>query len=221
MTAPAEPDDRAPTGAQPGQGRMAGRRAAARAASLDGAKASAGYHRSSAESAASRVPLTAVLERCGVLHDLRRSGRKLLGCCPLHHGTNRRQFVVNPKASTWYRFGNCHRGGGTLQFVAEKEGVSVPDAARLVAEWFALVPNPTQRRPLMASKPTHKVLAVTDRVSKDKKAKFFYTRIGAGWPIKNGAGLSLQLDAMPINGRLVVLEIGEDDGTTENGKAER
>lgn len=61
------------------------------------------------------------------------------------------------------------------------------------------------------SKPTHKVLTATERPDGTNATKAFYTRIGAGWPIKNGTGISIQLDALPVNGRLIVLEISEDE----------
>jgi hypothetical protein len=35
--------------------------------------------------------------------------------------------------------------------------------------------------------------------------KGFFIRIGAAWPIKDGTGFSLQLDALPVNGRIVLL----------------
>lgn len=36
----------------------------------------------------------------------------------------------------------------------------------------------------------------------DKKA--FWTRIGAAWDHKDGKGLTLQLDMVPINGRIIL-----------------
>ena len=214
------------TGAALGQGRGARAPAAASAASLDGARFSAGQARARDEDRSrvvsfdclrDLVPLSAVLARYGLLSSLRRSGSQLKGCCPLHDGTSRRQFVVNVESNTWYCFGSCQAGGGTLEFVAAMERVSLVRAGELVARWFALpsqLRHHQQRRPPMSIRPTHKVLAVTERRTGDD-TKSYYTKIGVAFPIKNGAGLSLQMDALPLNGRLIVLEITDDEAPDE------
>lgn len=51
--------------------------------------------------------------------------------------------------------------------------------------------------------PTHTVYTV--REGKTEEDKGFFTRIGAAWTIKDGTGLSIALDALPVNGRIVVL----------------
>ena len=38
----------------------------------------------------------------------------------------------------------------------------------------------------------------------NKGEKGFWTKVGAAWPHKDGKGLSLQLDVMPMNGRIVL-----------------
>lgn len=40
---------------------------------------------------------------------------------------------------------------------------------------------------------------------KKKGEREFFTRIGAAWSHKSGKGMTLQLDAMPLDGRIVVL----------------
>jgi hypothetical protein len=45
-----------------------------------------------------------------------------------------------------------------------------------------------------------------------------WTRIGAAFPHKEGLGFSIELQAFPIDGRLVVLPPDTDDGTRQNGK---
>lgn len=39
--------------------------------------------------------------------------------------------------------------------------------------------------------------------------KAFWTRIGAAWPHKDAKGMTLQLDMLPINGRIVLREPSE------------
>jgi hypothetical protein len=58
--------------------------------------------------------------------------------------------------------------------------------------------------------PTHRLY----RVVGDGKTAI-WTRIGAAWPNKDGLGFSLQCDAVPLQGRLVLRTI------TERPEAER
>lgn len=49
---------------------------------------------------------------------------------------------------------------------------------------------------------------------RDQKA--FWTRVGAAWDHKDGEGLTLQLDLVPINGRIVLRAPQADkDGSSE------
>ena len=82
------------------------------------------------------VAIEQVLERYGV--SLKRSGRQLAGCCPVHGGSNPRAFVVSPQKNAWRCFGDCNRGGSVIDLVAELERVSLNEAARLLIDWFAL-----------------------------------------------------------------------------------
>ena len=47
--------------------------------------------------------------------------------------------------------------------------------------------------------PTH--IAYQKRMQGDKA---FFNRIGAAWPTKSGTGFSIQLDAVPLDGRIVL-----------------
>ena len=97
------------------------------------------------------VPLAAVLEKYGVLHELKRIGASHKGCCPIHNGSNRRQFVCDLQKNVWKCFSpHCDRGGGVLEFVAAMERVDLLESARLIAGWFAVgtsthKPKPPQR----------------------------------------------------------------------------
>lgn len=62
----------------------------------------------------------------------------------------------------------------------------------------------------MGNRPTHKVLSVSERQD-GTGSKPFFTRIGSAWPIKNGAGLAIELDALPIGSRIVVMEFDKTD----------
>ena len=47
-----------------------------------------------------------------------------------------------------------------------------------------------------------------------KGEKGFWTKVGAAWPHRDGKGLSLQLDVLPVNGRIVLRQpsISNGDG---------
>ncbi len=53
------------------------------------------------------------------------------------------------------------------------------------------------------SNPTLLAYAVKDR-GRNKKA--IWTRVGAAWPHESGKGFTIQLDAIPIDGRLILTE---------------
>ncbi len=55
----------------------------------------------------------------------------------------------------------------------------------------------------MSNKPTLYVYAVKDR---GRNQKAIWTRIGAAWPHDNGAGLTVLLDFLPVEPRIVLVE---------------
>jgi len=59
-------------------------------------------------------------------------------------------------------------------------------------------------------RPTHIIWQVVGEGDKGR-----WIRVGAGWPNKDGKGLTLRLDAYPVAGRTVLREItqrNEEDG---------
>jgi hypothetical protein len=48
-----------------------------------------------------------------------------------------------------------------------------------------------------------------------------WTRIGAAWPHEQGAGLTLLLDALPRDGRIILLERDEQDDERLDNEAQR
>jgi hypothetical protein len=170
------------------------------------------------------VPLIAILSRYGLDGEFRRVGASLRGACPIHKGSNKRQFVIDPNASTWRCFGDCNRGGASLEFVAEIERVGIREAAVLIAQWFAIAmprrleqPQP-RRKTVSGGKPSHKAYVVEDREG-DEDDKGFWTRIGSAWPHKDGKGLNVVLAALPANGRLVLREYTDEDAAEDEKKA--
>ena len=64
--------------------------------------------------------------------ELKRRGSNLFGLCPFH-GEKTASFSVNPTKGIYYCFG-CHKGGGSVNFMMEIEGLSYPDAVRALAK---------------------------------------------------------------------------------------
>ena len=91
------------------------------------------------------ITIEMVLERYGVLSELKKSGRNLAGRCPIHRGSNPRQFSVNPAKNIWNCFGDCKAGGNVLDFVAmmefgDQDPESIRKAALLLKDWFMFDP---------------------------------------------------------------------------------
>ena len=171
-----------------------------------------------------QVPLTAILEKLGLMSGLRRVGKHALsGSCPLCGCKSRKAFSIslNRTPQLWRCFDPGHdRGGDALAFIAEHERVDIKEAAALIAGWFAIagrqVPQNQRvkiRRTTVTesnpNRPTHKVYSA----SKREGQKDFLTRIGSAWPfqMKDGkSGLNIQLTALPVGDRLVCFEYDEE-----------
>jgi DNA primase len=82
-----------------------------------------------------------VLEHYGIFDQFKRSGDSLSGPCPLHKGSNPTQFRISTSKNIWNCFSECKHGGNTLDFIAEKEKISIHAAALKAVEWFNLDPS--------------------------------------------------------------------------------
>ena len=69
----------------------------------------------------------------------------------------------------------------------------------------------------MSNKPTLYAYAVKDR---GRKQKAIWTRIGAAWMHEKGTGFTIELEAFPVNGRIVLTEPKSDDKTHGSVDAE-
>lgn len=61
------------------------------------------------------------------------------------------------------------------------------------------------------------LIAYTVR-DRGKNQKAIWTRVGAAWPHDKGAGLNIQLEALPPDGRLVLIEPKSDDTNPAEGE---
>ncbi len=71
---------------------------------------------------------------------------------------------------------------------------------------------------MSTNKPTYLVYAVKNR---GRNQKAIWTRIGAAWPHKGGNGFSIELEALPVDGRLVLTppKADENPADAENNSA--
>jgi len=60
------------------------------------------------------------------------------------------------------------------------------------------------------------LIAYTVR-DRSKNQKAIWTRVGAAWPHDKGAGFNVQLEALPLDGRLVLIEPKSDDANSAEG----
>jgi hypothetical protein len=68
------------------------------------------------------------------------------------------------------------------------------------------VMSTTEKTETTTSKsPSHIVYQVRDR----EGSKGFFTRIGAAWPHKDGKGFNIQVDAIPLDGKLTLRVLSE------------
>lgn len=82
------------------------------------------------------VTIEQVLRHYDLWDGLKPSGRSMIGCCPIHQGTNPRQFSVNPEKNIFNCFGDCQGGGNIIDLVAKLEDCSISEAAAKIDSWF-------------------------------------------------------------------------------------
>ncbi|MBC8200077.1 MAG: DNA primase [Desulfobacterales bacterium] len=67
---------------------------------------------------------------------LKKSGKNYLGLCPFH-SEKTPSFTVSPDKQIFYCFG-CNAGGNVFSFLMKQEGISFPEAARMLARRYGI-----------------------------------------------------------------------------------
>lgn len=113
----------------------------------------------------------------GQFTPLKPQGGELRGACPLHGGDGP-NFAVNPDTGLWNCFSGCQDGGDALRFLERLEGVSFPEALKMLADWAGISASKVpQSEPPAAAKKNAKqdrgsVVAQYDYVSPDGQLLF-------------------------------------------------
>lgn len=72
---------------------------------------------------------------------LKKTGKNFVGLCPFH-SEKTPSFTVNPDKQIFYCFG-CGVGGNVFNFLMKQDGMSFPDAARMMARRYGIeIPMP-------------------------------------------------------------------------------
>ncbi len=72
----------------------------------------------------------------------------------------------------------------------------------------------------MNNKPTHIVYHVKDVDGDNGESRGYWTKVGAAWANKDAKGMSLVLDLLPLNGRLVIRTAVPREDTAADAEAE-
>src|SRR5208337_497820 len=98
------------------------------------------------------VSIIMILDHYGWLRELKCTGNTVRSTCPIHNGSNDKQFTVNIRNNTWCCFGDCRKGGSILELVASYEKIEIREAAVRIASWFPLsLPHNPRRSTVVMS----------------------------------------------------------------------
>ena len=87
-----------------------------------------------------KVKMEEILDRHGLLKDLKRKENELVGYCPIHNEEhyNKNAFCANVSKNNWHCF-SCGAGGNVLDFVVAMENVNIREAGLRIQKWSGIV----------------------------------------------------------------------------------
>ncbi len=98
---------------------------------------------------------------------LKKHGEQLRGCCPIHNGSNDRQFVITPAKGVWYCFGDCSIGGDMIDLMAKVRRVSLRTAAAEIHQAFEPSAVKEAFQPLDYLQPEHESVPLDIKNARD------------------------------------------------------
>lgn len=114
---------------------------------------------------------------------LKKSGQNFSGLCPFHHEKSP-SFTVSPEKQLFHCFG-CGAGGNLFTFLMKMEGVTFPEAVRLLGKRIGLAP-PADGEPDVRVKQRNRLQALLQAAA----AKFHEQLLGDGRAAKARAYLA-------------------------------
>jgi len=102
---------------------------------------------------------------------LKKAGKNFIGLCPFH-SEKTPSFTVSPDKQIFYCFG-CGAGGNIFSFIMKKEGLSFPEAARMLARHYSI------EIPVKAMSPEQKkrITEKENLLAINEKAVDFFSRV--------------------------------------------
>ncbi len=84
----------------------------------------------------SSVPIDIALHHYGIV--LKPQGKRLVGCCPIHRGSNRKAFTVSADRRLWNCYGDCSTYGSVIDLIMALENCSLTEAADILIKRYCL-----------------------------------------------------------------------------------
>jgi len=116
------------------------------------------------------VSVERLIEDAGIA--LKKAGKDLLGCCPFHEDATA-SLVVTPAKNLWHCFG-CGVGGGPIDWVMRKNGVSFRHAVELLREGISSLVAGVVKQSTIRALPAPVVLDADDRTLLNQVIDYYH-----------------------------------------------
>jgi len=118
----------------------------------------------------SEVSVARLIEAAGIA--LTRQGKDLAGSCPFHAEATP-SLIVTPDKNLWHCFG-CGAGGGPIDWVIRRNGVSFRHAVELLREGLPAMATGTVKRSTVRALPTPVPADGDDQAVLDQVVAFYH-----------------------------------------------
>ena len=121
----------------------------------------------------SEVSVERLVESSGIA--LKKAGKDLLGRCPFHEDDTA-SLVVTPGKNLWHCFG-CGIGGGPIDWVIKKNGVSFRHAVELLREGLPALAAGTVKRSTVRALPPPVAMDADDQALLNQTVDYYHERL--------------------------------------------
>ncbi|MDR0247822.1 MAG: toprim domain-containing protein [Burkholderiales bacterium] len=119
------------------------------------------------------VSVERLVEDSGI--DLKRSGKDLVGRCPFHEDDTA-SLVITPAKNLWHCFG-CGSGGGPIDWVIKKNGVSFRHAVELLREGLPSLVSGSVKRSTVRTLPPPVAFDADDQALLNQTVDYYHERL--------------------------------------------